>query len=373
MHAAPDAPSEITDRLRRAQRAAAERGLDALVIGTGADLRYLTGYDAHLSERITALVLPAAADPVFVVPRLESSLAGDSAAGRLGVAIEAWDETDDPYALIASIAGGSAIAMSDRMWAQHVFGLRDAAPQAQLQSAAPTMAALRMVKSPAEIEALRRAAAAIDTVHAQVPALLVTGRSESEVAADLSRLIVEAGHVSAAFTIVGSGPNGASPHHEFSDRALTDGDLVVVDIGGPMPDGYESDSTRTYVLGDPSDEYAEMYAVLQAAHQAAVEAARPGITCAAVDAAARDVITNAGMGERFIHRTGHGIGLDGHEHPYLVAGNEQVLAAGMTFSIEPGIYLEGQYGARLEDICAVTDGPLELLNSSPRELVRVGD
>lgn len=371
MHAAPNAPSEIADRLRRAQHEAIARGLDALVISTGSDLRYLTGYDAHLNERITALVLRAAGEPVLVCPRLEAALATNTPAGQLGVEVEAWDETDDPYAAIARIAGGARVALSDRMWAQHVFGLRDAAPQAELVSAAELMAALRMVKSPAEVDALRRAGQAIDAVHAQVPDLLRARRTEADVAADLARLIVEAGHVSAAFTIVGAGPNGASPHHEYSDRVLQAGDPVVVDIGGPMPDGYESDSTRTYVLGDPSDEYAELYAVLRAAHQAAVDVARPGVTCAAVDAAARSVIADAGMGERFIHRTGHGIGLDGHEHPYLVAGNEQVLAPGMTFSIEPGIYFDGQYGARLEDICAVTDGAPQLLNAAPRELVRV--
>ena len=190
--------------------------------------------------------------------------------------------------------------------------------------------------------------------------------------ADIAAAIVAEGHASAEFVIVGSGPNGASPHHDVSDRVIQPGDVVVIDIGGPLPDGYNSDSTRTYVLGEPSEsDVVDTYAVLQRAQQAAVDAVRPGVTAESVDAAARQVIAEAGFGDRFIHRTGHGIGLDVHEEPYIVAGNKLPLEPGMAFSVEPGIYLPGRWGARIEDIVVVTEDGVSRLNNRPHELVRL--
>jgi Xaa-Pro aminopeptidase len=228
---------------------------------------------------------------------------------------------------------------------------------------------LRMRKDADEVDALRRAGAAIDSVHSQVPGWLVAGRTEAEVGADITAAIVAAGHTEAAFVIVGSGPNGASPHHEVSDRVLQGGDVVVVDIGGPLPEGYNSDSTRTYAVGDPGDAVREVYAVLQRAQEAGVAAARPGATAGDVDEAARAIIRDAGYGENFIHRTGHGIGLEVHEEPYIGGGNDLVLEPGMAFSIEPGIYLPERWGARIEDIVVVTATGCEQVNRRPRDLI----
>ena len=228
-----------------------------------------------------------------------------------------------------------------------------------------------MIKDPAEVDALRTAGAAIDRVHSRVPEFLAPGRTEAQVAADITEAIVAEGHSEAAFVIVGSGPHGADPHHECSDRVLQAGDIIVVDIGGPVEPGYNSDSTRTYSLGEPTDEVASQYAVLQRAQAAAVASVRPGITAEQVDAAARDVLAEAGLAEYFVHRTGHGIGLSVHEEPYIVAGNDLALKPGMAFSIEPGIYLPGRWGARIEDIVIVTEDGALSVNNQPRDLTVV--
>jgi Xaa-Pro aminopeptidase len=228
------------------------------------------------------------------------------------------------------------------------------------------------VKTPAEVEELAYAGAAIDRVHARMGEWLRVGRTEAEVGADIAAAILAEGHVAVDFTIVGSGPNGASPHHELSDRVVQAGDLVVVDIGGETATGYRSDCTRTYLVGGVAARgLREWYAVLQRAQAEATAAVRPGVTCAQIDAVARRVITDAGWGEHFLHRTGHGIGLDTHEAPYVVEGNDLPLEPGMAFSVEPGIYLPGRYGARIEDIVVCTDDGVRILNEGTRELVEL--
>jgi len=260
--------------------------------------------------------------------------------------------------------------VADAMPAVHVFGLRDALPEATQSLAGPVVSELRMRKDSAEVAELRAAGAAIDRVHARMAEFLKAGRTEAQVGADIAAAIVEEGHVGAAFVIVGSGPNGASPHHEVSDRVIESGDVVVVDIGGPLPSGYFSDSTRTYAVGaEPPAAVLEAYAALQDAQERAVATVRPGVTAEQVDAAARARLTDAGLGERFLHRTGHGIGLDVHEDPYIVGGNALPLEPGMAFSVEPGVYLDGEWGARIEDIVVVTADGCERLNTRPRELV----
>jgi Xaa-Pro aminopeptidase len=255
------------------------------------------------------------------------------------------------------------------MWAEKVLALRDAMPGTEQVLAGSVLREIRMRKSEAEIEALAAAGAAIDSVHAAVHQWLRPGRTEREVGADIADAILAAGHSSVDFVIVGSGPNGASPHHELSDRVIEAGDPVVVDIGGTTPEGYCSDATRTYCVGLPPAEFLASYDVLREAQDAACQWARPGVSAASVDAAARDVIEAAGYGELFVHRTGHGIGLSTHEEPYIVNGNDQELAPGMAFSIEPGIYHPGLYGARIEDIVVCTDAGVRRLNLRPRELV----
>lgn len=359
-------------RLHAAAAATADTGLAGLVITPGYDLRYLIGSRAETFERLTALVIPASGAPTVVVPRLELASLRESVVLDLDLPVRDWVDGDDPYTLVCAALGGApaASAVTDAMPALHLL------PLAAKLGVLPVLAtevlrSLRMIKDPAEMDALRKAGAAIDRVHARVPDFLVPGRTEADVAADISEAIVAEGHSAAAFIIVGSGPHGADPHHEVSDRELQRGDIVVVDIGGPYEPGYNSDSTRTYSLGEPSPEVAEQYSVLQRAQRVAVEAVRPGVTAQQVDAAARDVLAAAGLAEDFVHRTGHGIGLSVHEEPYIVAGNDLPLRPGMAFSVEPGIYFPGKWGARIEDIVIVTEAGAEPVNHRSRDLVVV--
>jgi Xaa-Pro aminopeptidase len=367
---APDAAA-LRARLDRARSAAAAADTDALLIAPGSDLRYLIGQAGGSFERLTTLVVPADGTPALVVPKLEAPGYADVPTDELGVELLTWVDGDDPYALVADRLGKPGrVAVSDFTPALHVLALRAALGTAEQTLAGPVVRELRMRKDAAEIASLRDAGAAIDRVHARVHEWLRPGRTEAEVGADIAAAIVEEGHVQADFVIVGSGPNGASPHHDVSDRVIEKGDVVVVDIGGPLPAGYNSDSTRTYAVGTPRDaDVADTYAVLQRAQAAAVAAVKPGVTAEAVDAAARDVIAEAGFGEYFIHRTGHGIGLDVHEEPYIIAGNALPLEPGMAFSVEPGIYQPGRWGARIEDIVIVTADGVESVNNQPHELV----
>jgi Xaa-Pro aminopeptidase len=363
---------DIRGRIAQASRLAAESGWDALLITPGPDLRYLAGYDAVPLERLTCLVVPAEGDPILVAPLLEKAAAAASPVGDAGIDIRTWGETDDPYLLVAALLPGALrVGVDDHMWAVKALSFRGAMPGAEQYPAGSVLSQMRMRKSGEEVAALLRAGRAIDEVHAAVPSLLRPGRTEREVGNDIAALILDAGHVTVDFVIVASGPNGASPHHAVSDRVIEVGDPIVVDIGGTMPDGYCSDETRTYAVGDPGDEYLRAYAELQRAQSAACAAVRPGVTCEGVDAVARDHLGSVGLGELFIHRTGHGIGLETHEEPYIVEGNTLPLEEGMTFSVEPGFYDEGRWGARIEDIVACgADGPI-MLNNRPRDLVIV--
>ena len=363
---------DFSARLAGASAGAKRVGLDALLITPGPDLRYLVGYDAVPLERLTCLVIRPGTDPTLVAPALERAAAEASPAGDLGIDIATWHETEDPYALVAGlVAGARRVGLADHMWASKVLALRAAMPGVDQVTAGRVINEMRMRKSRAEVAALQEAADAIDRVHSAVPSLLAVGRTEREVGRDIAELIVAEGHVRADFVIVASGPNGASPHHETSGRALQAGDAIVVDIGGTTHQGYCSDETRTYALGDPGAEYRAAYAALQHAQAAATDVVRPGVACERVDEVARESLSAAGLGEFFIHRTGHGIGLETHEEPYIVEGNGRALEEGMAFSIEPGFYLPGRFGARIEDIVVCgADGPV-VLNRRPRELVVV--
>ena len=386
MRAARFSSQTYARRLSAAADGARAAGLAGLVITPGYDMRYLIGSRAQTFERLTALVVPAsggqgAANPTLVLPRLELAALKQSAVADLGLTVRDWVDGEDPYRLVADAlghdpgsgdvdSGATQVAVTDSMPALHLLPLAGALGAVPVL-ATGVLATLRMIKDADEIEALRAAGAAIDRVHARVPQLLVPGRTEAQVAADITEAIVAEGHSEAAFVIVGSGPNGADPHHECSDRVLQPGDIVVVDIGGPVEPGYNSDCTRTYSLGEPDPELAEQYAVLQRAQAAAVAAVRPGTTAERVDAAAREVLVAAGLGEYFVHRTGHGIGLSVHEEPYIVAGNDLPLAAGMAFSVEPGVYLPGRWGARIEDIVIVTEDGAAPVNSRSHDLTVV--
>jgi Xaa-Pro aminopeptidase len=361
-------PAQRLELVRDSVRAA---GLDAVLLTPGPDLRYVTGYDAKQLERLTCLAVPAYGDPALFVPRLELPAAQASPAGSLGLEIVAWAETApgaDPFAMVAGMLGNVAVVgLSDQMWALFVLNFRDVLPSARLALASVALRPLRIRKTAAEVEALREAGAAIDRVHARVPGYLRPGLTERAVGSVITEAILAEGHATVDFVIVASGPNAASPHHEVSDRVLREGDAVVVDIGGTMPSGYCSDSTRTYAIGEPPAEFTAYYKILRDAQEAACAAVRPGVTAESIDAAAREPIVAAGYDQAFFHRTGHGIGLESHEDPYIVAGNGVVLEPGMAFSVEPGIY-PGPHGARIEDIVVCTANGFERLNHTPREL-----
>jgi Xaa-Pro aminopeptidase len=365
--------ADLAGRIPRAQELMRDAAIDLLLLTPGADLRYLTGYAALPLERLTCLVLPAEGGARLVVPRLEQPAAAASPAGGL-VEIVAHEETDNAFALVASMTPSVKRAgVANRMWAEHLLRFRAAMADVDQVLAGDVLRALRIRKTPAEVDALRAAGAAIDRVHARIGEWLQPGRTEAEVARDIAEAIVAEGHEVVNFVIVGSGPNGASPHHHVSDRVIEPGDPVVVDIGGTNVAGYCSDETRTYVAGGAvPDDFAAYYAVLQVAQREACEAIRPGLTAASIDAVARDVISEAGYGEYFVHRTGHGIGLEEHEDPYIVTGNDELLEPGMAFSVEPGIYLPGRHGARIEDILVVTETGAEPLNREPHDLVVLG-
>jgi Xaa-Pro aminopeptidase len=355
----------LSERVDRTRRRMAELGVDVVLLSVGPDLPYLTGYTAIPLERLTMLVLPRDGDATLVVPRLEALRVVE----RPEVfTLRAWEETDDPIAIVAELVGrAGAVAVGDHTWARFVLGLQAALPAARFSTASTVLGPLRAVKDKPEVEALRRAAEAVDRVAAdlQAGAVALAGRSEADVSADLGRRIVAEGHQRVNFAIVAAGENAASPHHEAADRVIRPGDVVLCDFGGTMLDadgvGYCSDITRCVHLGEPTVEVAQAYAVLHEAQRAAAAAATVGTPCEDVDATARRVIADAGYGDRFIHRTGHGIGVEAHEDPYIVAGNAAPLAPGHAFSIEPGIYVPGRFGLRLEDIVVATEaGPDEL-------------
>lgn len=362
-------PAEYTNRLTALAQATAAADVDAVLITPGADMDYLCGYHALPLERLTCLVVRASGETAMVVPELEVLAAEASPVPGLGIDILSWGETASPHRAVASLLGTpKRVHVDQQMWARHVFALQEVLPVTRF-AADTIVAQLRMRKSAWETAALQEAGAAIDRVHNKVAGLLRPGRTEAEVGADIAELILAEGHVKVDFVIVASGPNGASPHHDVSERVIEVGDPVVVDIGGTMPSGYCSDSTRTYAVGAPPKEYLNAYAALQQAQAAAVAHAQPGVTCESVDAVARDALAAAGLGEAFIHRTGHGIGMSTHEEPYIVAGNTTVLEPGMAFSVEPGFYLPGEYGARIEDIVVTVDDGVVSCNNTSHDLV----
>ncbi|MBA2574539.1 MAG: aminopeptidase P family protein [Nocardioidaceae bacterium] len=362
--------ADVASRIRRVQASMVGQSVDALLVTPSADLRYLTGYDARPLERLTALVVPAASEPVLLVPALERAEAERSAAALAGMQVLLHEETDDALAMALDVVPDAAlVTVDDHMWAARVLAIQAARPTVSVRAAGRLLAGLRMRKGRDEVASLRQAAAAIDRVHARMGEFLRVGRSEREAAALIAGAILAEGHATVDFVIVGSGPNGASPHHSVSDRVIEPGDPVVVDIGGSTADGYRSDCTRTYVVGaEPDAAFAEYYDVLLQAQRTQCDFARAGVTAESVDRVGRRVLADAGYAEFFVHRTGHGIGLETHEEPYIVEGNQLVLEAGMAFSIEPGIYLPGQHGARIEDIVIANHEGVERLNTTTREL-----
>jgi Xaa-Pro aminopeptidase len=367
-------------RLERIRARMSDLGVDALLLSHGADLPWLTGYRAMPLERLTVLVLPREGEPVLIVPALEAPRVPDAADG---FSVRPWGESEDPVGIaagllkMATVSGSGSpgtIGISDRSWAVTLLSFQEQFPGTRWLPASRVTAPLRAVKDPAEVAALRAAARAADQVadalHAgEIPLI---GQSEASVSEEISRRLLHAGHTAVNFAIVASGPNAASPHHEPGERRIGVGETVVCDFGGALSldgdVGYCSDITRTVVTGPVPDDVADAYAVLTAGHSAGLAAVAPGVSAASVDGATREAITQAGWGQYFIHRTGHGIGIEEHEDPYLVAGNEEPLVPGNAFSIEPGIYVPGRFGMRLEDIVVLTPSGPEVLNAADRSL-----
>lgn len=376
------------DRLAAARREAAAQGLDALLVGVGADLRYLAGYEAMPLERLTLLVLPtpAGAPMTLIAPRLEATPARSCPAAATGaLEVATWEETEDPMTLVAARLASAlgrdagsvgAVAVSDGLRAAFVLGLQRVLPDARFSLTSAVLRLLRMRKDGDEVALLRRAAHAADRVVLAIASGPLVGRTEADVAREIRERLVAEGHDHAEFWIVASGSNSASPHHDPGERVIVAGEPIVIDIGGVLG-GYGSDITRTVWVtgGDPAKgpdaDFLRLYDVLRGAQEAATGAVRPGALCEQVDGVARGIIAAAGFGPHFFHRTGHGIGLEGHEEPYIVAGSAEALAPGMAFSVEPGIYLEGRYGARIEDIVVCGDAGPDVLNEAPRDLMVV--
>jgi D-alanyl-D-alanine dipeptidase len=365
---APFTAGDYEARMRRAAEAAADAGLDGVLIAPGPDLVWLTGYRPVETERLTLLVLRAGQDPVLVVPTLE---APDAAAAAPMLTLRDWTDGKDPYEAAASLVGSEGrFGVSDNAWALHLLGLQRRLPDTRYAALTEALPMLRAVKDAAEVARLAEAGAAADAAYEEIRKVPFAGRREAEVAADLAELLRQFGHSQVDFTIVASGPNGANPHHEAGERVIGRGDMVVLDFGG-LKHGYGSDTSRTVHVGEPDLEERRVHDVVRAAQEAGVAAVRPGAACQDVDRAARAVITEAGYGEFFIHRTGHGIGVTTHEPPYMIEGEELPLVPGMCFSVEPGIYLPGRFGVRIEDIVTVTEEGGWRLNTTSREMAIV--
>lgn len=346
----------------------ADRDVDVMLLSVGADLPYFTGYEAMQTERLTVIVIRQEGVPVLFVPELEASRVQP---GEFEV--RAWGELHDPVTLASAVGGSpSTVAVGDHMWSTFLISFHKEWPHASWLVASELTSGIRMIKDAKEIGLLREAAHGVDRVMVRMPTeVRFAGRTEREVSRHLSEMTIEEGHDVAEFAIVASGPNGASPHHEPGDRVIEEGDMVVCDFGGRKA-GYYSDSTRTFSVGEPTEEQKEVHGVVLAANEAGRAAVAAGVPCQEIDRAARSVIEDAGFGEYFIHRTGHGIGLEVHEHPYMVEGNHQPIEPGMSFSVEPGIYLAGRFGVRIEDIVACGVAGLDELNQAERGLRLVG-
>ncbi|MFI7383907.1 M24 family metallopeptidase [Streptomyces sp. NPDC049813] len=368
---APFTAADYASRMDRAARAAADAGLAGVLVAPGPDLVWLTGYAPGDTERLTLLVLAAGQEPTLVVPTLEAPDAAE-AAGAAALRLRDWTDGKDPYGITAPLLDARGrFGVSDNAWAMHLLGLQRTLPGTSYVSLTEALPMLRGVKDAAELERLAAAGAAADATYEEIKKVAFRGRKESDIARELAALLRQFGHSQVDFTVVGSGPNGANPHHEAGERVIQDGDMVVLDFGG-LKHGYGSDTTRTVHVGEPTAEERRVHAVVREAQTAACEAVRPGIACQDVDRVARAVITDAGYGEYFIHRTGHGIGVTTHEPPYMIEGEEQPLVPGMCFSVEPGIYLPGRFGVRIEDIVTVTEDGGRRLNSTARDLAIVG-
>ena len=368
MTAVPFTAADYAARMARVVEDAGKAGLDGVLVTPGPDLVWLTGYQpTAITERLTMLFLGSDQPPALLVPTLERPDA-EAAEGTPATTVSDWQDGTDPYDVARRLLRpDGSYGVSDNAWAMHLLGLQAAVPGSSYRSLTHALPMLRAVKDENELARLTAAGGAADATYDQILQVRFSGRRESDVAGDLADLLRSHGHEQVDFTVVGSGPNGANPHHEAGSRVIEVADCVVLDFGGLMF-GYGSDTSRTVCVGEPTPKIREVHEIVRLAQQAGVDAVRPGVACQEIDRAARRVITEAGYGEQFIHRTGHGIGVTTHEPPYMIEGEEQPLVPGMCFSVEPGIYLTGRFGVRIEDIVAVTEGGGRRLNNTDHGL-----
>ncbi|MFF7276173.1 aminopeptidase P family protein [Streptomyces griseorubiginosus] len=368
---APFTEQDYAARMTRAARDAAQTGLAGLLVTPGPDLVWLCGYrPTAVTERLTLLVVTPGSEPRLLVPALERPDA-EAAPGAGAVRISDWRDGQDPYAAATGLLlPNGRYGVSDVTWALHLLGLQEALPLTTYRPLSVVLPMLRAVKDEHEVARLAAAGAAADAAYEEILSVRFSGRRERDVAADLADLLRRHGHSQVDFTVVGSGPNGANPHHEAGDRVIEHGDTVVLDFGG-LRDGYGSDTTRTVHVGDPTEEERRVHDLVRTAQQAAFEAVAPGVACQEIDRRARRVIEDAGYGEYFVHRTGHGIGVTTHEPPYMIEGEETPLVPGMCFSIEPGVYLPNRFGVRIEDIVTCTADGGRRLNGTDHAMAIV--
>ncbi|MGW2091985.1 aminopeptidase P family protein [Promicromonospora sukumoe] len=366
--AVPFTTRDYAARMARVVDDGRAAGLDGVLVAPGPDLVWLTGYQpTAITERLTVLLLTTDREPTLLVPTLERPDA-ERAEGAPATTITGWTDGVDPYDVVRGLLRpDGTYGVSDNTWAMHLLGLQSVLPGSRYESLTRRLPMLRAVKDANELARLAAAGAAADATYEEILRVRFAGRRETDVAADLADLLRAHGHEQVDFTVVGSGPNGANPHHEAGVRKIQEGDCVVLDFGGLMF-GYGSDTSRTVCVGEPTAQIREVHEVVRLAQQAGVEAVRPGVACQEVDRAARRLITEAGYGEQFIHRTGHGIGVTTHEPPYMIEGEELPMVPGMCFSVEPGVYLPGNFGVRIEDIVTVTADGARRLNTSDHGL-----
>ncbi len=363
--------SEHQKRIEKAQKEMQHRDVASMFIAPGSNLFYLTGIRAMSSERIYLFHVPASGKPTLLLPTFERLGAEDSG---VDAEILEWSDatgSDDATKQLISEAKG-AMAVDDQLWSAFLLDLQALTPNAKWSKASEIMRELRSRKSPEEVQILREAAAIADKTFAELTAQEFSGRKESEIASEIQRLLMLHGQEKMQFGIVGSGENGAKPHHEASERVIQPGDAIVLDFGGTYK-SYQSDMTRMAVVkgGALDPDFEKVHDIVNRANAAAHDAVYVGAKCGDVDHAARNVIEEAGYGEYFTHRTGHGIGIDIHEHPYIRQGSREVLDEGMAFSIEPGIYLPGRFGVRIEDIAVCTAAGSENINLSSHAITFV--
>jgi len=350
-----------------------EKGVKALVLSPSMNQLYTTGFDTFPGERLLVSVLDEGGEIIFIVPKMYEQEVKEKA---IFDRIISWDDSQDPGKILEVLCSekgyaGSTVAVEDTMWFIAFDKIYQAFGNARFVKASSIVGELRIHKTADEAEKMRKSSELADKALSKTIPLIRAGMKETEVRDILEAELKVQGLSGPSFeTIIGSGPNSALPHYTAGDRVLQQGDSIVIDFGG-LYQGYCSDMTRTIMLGKATEEYREVYETVKEAQKKAVEAVKPGMKASDIDAAARSYITEKGYGAYFIHRTGHGIGMEVHEEPYISDISKSVLEPGMIFSIEPGVYLPGKFGVRIEDLVIVTSTGVEVLNKYTKELIEI--